>query len=273
VAADPRKVQLLLRARFLSDQGLDYVVDRPALHTAPIEEPPRTPAAPAPVRTSPRPAATPSRPAPRGLPPVPPDSPFGGTGSPELAAARAELGDCRRCRLCEGRTHLVFGVGNPNSRVMFIGEGPGADEDAKGEPFVGRAGQVLTDIITKGMGLRRPEEIYIANVVKCRPPENRDPKPDEAAACLPFLRAQIRAVRPEVLVLLGRIPLTFLFDREPTSVKITRERGTWLEFEGIPAMPTFHPSYLLRNPPAKKEVWADIQEVMKRLGLPLPKKG
>jgi len=281
VAADPREVQLLLRARLLSEQGLGYALDRPALHAAPRKRgneapPPQDPAtraARSPVREAAPESPSPAQPPARGPLPVPPDSPFGGTGSPELQAIRAELGDCRRCRLCEGRTNLVFGVGNPRARVMFIGEGPGADEDAKGEPFVGRAGQLLTDIITKGMGLRRPEEIYIANVVKCRPPENRDPKPDEAASCLPFLRAQIRSIRPEVIVLLGRIPLTFLFDREPTSVKITRERGMWLEIEGIPAMPTFHPSYLLRNPPAKKEVWLDIQEVMKKLGLPPPKKG
>lgn len=277
MAGDPRREQLEERARFLKEQGLDYAMDRPGPRAKPPKAKAAQDPAPAPPPKAPAPPVTrapaaQAAPASARVQPVPPGTPFAGQGSPELAALRAELGDCRRCRLCEGRTNLVFGVGNPRARVMFIGEGPGADEDAKGEPFVGRAGQLLTDIITKGMGLRRPEDIYIANVVKCRPPENRDPEPDEAAACLPFLRGQIAAVKPEALVLLGRIPFTFLFGREVGSVKITKERGAWLEFDGIPTMPTFHPSYLLRNPAAKKEVWLDIQEVMRRLGLPIPQK-
>jgi uracil-DNA glycosylase family 4 len=183
-----------------------------------------------------------------------------------LAAVREVLGDCRRCKLCKGRTNIVFGVGNPDARLMFVGEGPGEDEDLKGEPFVGKAGSLLTDIITKGMGLRR-SDVYIANVVKCRPPNNRDPEPDEIVACEPFLKRQVALVNPEVIVSLGKFATQALLgDRTP----ISRRRGTWHEYEGRPLMPTFHPAYLLRNPSDKGLVWADIKLVMERLGLPLP---
>jgi uracil-DNA glycosylase family 4 len=185
-----------------------------------------------------------------------------------LADLREVLGDCRRCKLCRGRTNIVFGVGDPSARLMFVGEGPGEDEDLKGEPFVGKAGALLTDIITKGMGLRR-EDVYIANVVKCRPPENRDPEPDEIVACEPFLRRQIEIVRPEVLVSLGKFATQALLgDRTP----ISRRRGQWHEYAGTPLMPTFHPAYLLRNPSDKRLVWQDIQLVMARLGIPVPPK-
>ena len=140
-----------------------------------------------------------------------------------LEELRAEIGDCRRCKLCAGRTHIVFGVGNPHARLMFVGEGPGRDEDLQGEPFVGRAGQLLNDIITKGMGLKR-EDVYIANVVKCRPPENRNPEPDEVAACEPFLKKQIDLVRPEVIVGLGKFAVQTLLQ---SKVPITKLRGTW----------------------------------------------
>jgi uracil-DNA glycosylase family 4 len=183
-----------------------------------------------------------------------------------LAALREVLGDCRRCKLCKGRTNVVFGVGNPNARLMFIGEGPGEDEDRKGEPFVGKAGGLLTDIITKGMGLQR-SDVYIANVVKCRPPNNRDPEPDEIVACEPFLKRQVALVNPEVIVSLGKFATQVLLgDRTP----ISRRRGNWHEYEGRPLMPTFHPAYLLRNPSDKGLVWADIKLVMERLGLALP---
>jgi DNA polymerase len=153
---------------------------------------------------------------------------------------------------------------------MFVGEGPGADEDRSGEPFVGRAGQLLTDIIIKGMGLTRAE-VYIANIVKCRPPDNRTPLPDEAATCMPFLEAQITAIGPEVIVALGATACTYLLG---VHVQITKFRGTWSSFRGIPLMPTFHPSYLLRNPTgAKRQVWEDVQQVLTRLGLPIPGKG
>ena len=178
-----------------------------------------------------------------------------------LEELRAEIGDCRRCKLCAGRTHIVFGVGNPRARAMFVGEGPGRDEDLQGEPFVGRAGQLLNDIITKGMGLKR-EDVYIANVVKCRPPENRNPEPDEVAACEPFLKKQIDLVRPKVIVGLGKFAVQTLMQ---SKVPITKLRGTWHHYHGIKLMPTFHPAYLLRNPADKKLVWEDIKKVIKEL--------
>jgi uracil-DNA glycosylase len=158
-----------------------------------------------------------------------------------LRAIREEIGDCTRCKLHAGRTHIVFGVGNPRARLMFVGEGPGADEDASGEPFVGRAGRKLNEMI-RAIGLTR-EEVYIANVVKCRPPENRAPEPDEVATCAPFLFAQIEAIRPGVIVALGAPATKTLLG---TRAGITQIRGTWGTVRGIPVMPTFHPAYLLR---------------------------
>jgi DNA polymerase len=183
-----------------------------------------------------------------------------------LRAIRDEIGDCRRCKLAGGRTHIVFGVGNPRADLMFVGEGPGEDEDRKGEPFVGRAGQLLTEIITNGMGLRR-SDVYIANVVKCRPPGNRNPEPDEIAACQPFLAAQIDAVAPRVIVALGKFAAQTLL---ATTMPISKLRGRWFDFRGRRLMPTFHPSYLLRTPSEKKLAWEDIKLVMQELDLPLP---
>jgi uracil-DNA glycosylase family 4 len=182
----------------------------------------------------------------------------------DLTSLHAAIGDCQRCRLAGGRTNLVFGVGNPDARLMFVGEGPGRDEDLKGEPFVGRAGMLLTDIIEKGMRLARAD-VYICNVVKCRPPDNRNPEPDEVASCSPFLRRQIALVRPEVIVALGKFAAQTLLQ---TKTPITRLRGQWYAYEGVPLMPTLHPAYLLRNPGDKKLVWQDIKSVMARLGLP-----
>ncbi len=177
----------------------------------------------------------------------------------------ADLGDCQRCKLAGGRTNLVFGVGDPHARLVFVGEGPGADEDAKGEPFVGRAGQLLTEIITKGMKVRR-QDVYICNVVKCRPPGNRNPEPDEIAACEPFLVRQLGAIAPRVIVALGKFAAqTLLRSKTP----ITQLRGRWFDYQGIMLMPTFHPAYLLRNPGEKRLVWEDIQKVMRVLGLPI----
>ena len=178
-----------------------------------------------------------------------------------LEELRAAIGDCQRCKLCSGRTHLVFGVGNPKAKLMFVGEGPGRDEDLQGEPFVGRAGQLLTDIITKGMGLKR-DDVYIANVVKCRPPENRNPEPDEVAACEPFLKKQIDLIRPKIIVGLGKFAVQTLLQ---SKVPITKVRGNWHSYHGIKLMPTFHPAYLLRNPADKKLVWEDIKKVIKEL--------
>jgi DNA polymerase len=181
----------------------------------------------------------------------------------------AFIGDCKRCKLAPLRTHLVFGVGNPNADLMFVGEAPGADEDARGEPFVGRAGQLLTDIIERGMGLSRAD-VYICNVIKCRPPDNRNPEPDEVAACEPFLMRQIDLVRPRAIVALGSFAVQALLK---VKTPISRLRGNWQEVRGVKLMPTFHPAYLLRSPGEKRLVWQDIQEVMKLLGLEIPARG
>jgi uracil-DNA glycosylase family 4 len=191
-----------------------------------------------------------------------PPSPEVGQAS-TLQALSDAIGDCQRCRLAKGRTRLVFGVGNPDARLMFVGEGPGRDEDLKGEPFVGRAGMLLTDIIEKGMRLSRAD-VYICNVVKCRPPENRNPEPDEVETCSPFLRRQIDLVKPEVIVALGKFAAQTLL---ASTTPITRLRGQWFEYQGVPLMPTLHPAYLLRNPGDKKLVWQDIKSVMARLGM------
>jgi DNA polymerase len=189
----------------------------------------------------------------------------GATGAATLEGLRAEIGDCQRCKLAGGRTNLVFGVGNPNARLAFVGEAPGGDEDRRGEPFVGRAGQLLTEIIPKGMNIRR-EDVYICNVSKCRPPGNRNPEPDEVASCEPFLLRQLEIIGPEVIVALGKFAAqTLLRDKTP----ITRLRGRWYDYHGIRLMPTFHPAYLLRNPADKRLVWEDIQQVMGVLGMPV----
>jgi DNA polymerase len=190
-----------------------------------------------------------------------------GCGSAELLAVRSELGECARCKLAGGRTNLVFGVGSPGAALVFVGEGPGEDEDLKGEPFVGRAGQLLTKMI-EAMGFRR-EEVYIANVVKCRPPGNRNPESDEIAACEGFLRAQLAAIGPRVIVALGKFAAqTLLRDTTP----ISKLRGRWFEYAGVKLMPTFHPAYLLRSPDEKKKAWEDLQLVMKELGRPPPER-
>jgi len=187
---------------------------------------------------------------------------------PLLEAVRSEIGECTRCKLHKGRTNIVFGVGSPEARLMFVGEAPGEDEDLQGYPFVGKAGQLLTKMI-EAMGLRR-EDVYICNTVKCRPPNNRNPEPEELLACEPFLKGQLGAVKPEAIVTLGKFAAQALL-REQTP--ITRLRGQWREYEGIPVMPTFHPAYLLRSPGEKGKVWEDLKQVMKKLDLPVPKGG
>ncbi|HUM10349.1 MAG TPA: uracil-DNA glycosylase [Myxococcaceae bacterium] len=182
---------------------------------------------------------------------------------PRLDEVRKELGDCQRCKLCSGRRNLVFGVGNPVARLVFVGEGPGAEEDNQGIPFVGAAGQLLTRMIA-AMGYSR-DEVYICNVVKCRPPGNRNPEPDEIQSCQPFLEAQLHAIRPEVIVALGKFAAQTLLR---TNTPITRLRGQWRQYVGIPLMPTFHPAYLLRNPAEKKAAWTDLQAVMARFPKP-----
>nr|WP_246356799.1 uracil-DNA glycosylase [Pyxidicoccus fallax] len=180
---------------------------------------------------------------------------------PTLDEIRRELGDCKRCKLCGTRKNIVFGSGNPRAELVFVGEGPGENEDLQGVPFVGAAGELLTKMI-EAMDFRR-DEVYICNVVKCRPPGNRNPEPDEIAACEPFLRAQLAAIRPKVVVALGKFAAqTLLRDSTP----ITRLRGNWRTYEGIQLMPTFHPAYLLRSPAEKRKAWEDLQAVMKVLG-------
>ena len=193
-----------------------------------------------------------------------------GTQKEPLDKIRKDLGDCQRCKLGKTRKNLVFGVGSPEARLVFVGEGPGADEDLAGEPFVGEAGQILNRIIT-AMELKR-EDVYICNVVKCRPPRNRDPGDDEVAACSPFLLRQIQSIRPEVIVSLGKYASHTLLG---TKEAISRLRGKFRDFHGIPLMPTYHPSYLLHNLGNSSyfwEVWDDMTQVLRFLKLPVPEK-
>lgn len=183
-----------------------------------------------------------------------------------LERIRLDIGDdCRRCRLCQQRNRIVFGSGNAHAELVFVGEGPGRDEDIQGLPFVGRAGKLLTQMI-EAMGLKR-DDVYICNVVKCRPPENRAPEPDEMETCSPFLYRQLAVIRPKAVVCLGAIAFQALYG---TKQSISRLRGQWLEFRGIPMMATYHPAYLLRNPNAKADVWEDLKKVMVHLGLKVP---
>ena len=193
-----------------------------------------------------------------------------------LKLIREDLGDCTRCKLHKGRTKIVFGIGNPRAELMFVGEGPGADEDAQGEPFVGRAGQLLNNMI-KAMGLRR-EDVYIANIVKCRPPGNRQPERDEAETCSPFLMRQISVIKPKVLVALGATAAKNLL---AMNAPMTELRGRWYDFKpvgsdrswpGARLAVTYHPAFLLRDPRQKGEAWKDLQMVMKYLGIVSPKK-
>ncbi|HEX3355695.1 MAG TPA: uracil-DNA glycosylase [Tepidisphaeraceae bacterium] len=190
----------------------------------------------------------------------------------EKRCALAELDEkqvkgCVKCRLHEKRTNTVFGEGDPDAKIMFIGEGPGENEDIQGRPFVGRAGELLNKMIA-GMGLKR-EQVYIANIVKCRPPNNREPAPDEVATCTPYLEKQIEIIRPAVIVTLGRPAIQHMLQQK---ISITRMRGQWQSWRGIRLMPTFHPAYILRNytEETRAAVWSDLQQVLKELGLPIP---
>ena len=274
---------LLERVRFYRDLGLTEFYRRPvdpallaklAAETEPVPagHPPMPPA------ESREPSAftlesepTEERPIPPRKPIYVPPSSTATVVPADRAAAlqviREEIGDCTRCPLHKGRNKLVFADGDPNARLMFVGEGPGADEDAQGLPFVGRAGQLLNNMIA-AMGLKR-EEVYIANVVKCRPPGNRTPEPDEANTCAPFLFRQIDVVRPQVLVALGATAATYLLGtRQP----LAGLRGRVHAVRGTQLIVTYHPAYLLRDPRQKKEAWADLQIAMKELGLKAPKR-
>ncbi len=183
-----------------------------------------------------------------------------------LESVRAMIGECTRCRLCEQRTKIVFGDGNPRAELMFVGEGPGAEEDRTGLPFVGRAGELLTAMIEKGLGIPR-REVYICNIVKCRPPGNRTPLADEARTCGEFLDGQIAAVRPKAIVALGKPATSLLLGRD---VSITRVRGTWQSYRGIPLMPTFHPAFVLRQytEENRRAVWSDLRAALARVREP-----
>ena len=180
--------------------------------------------------------------------------------APTLDGVRQELGECTRCKLHAGRKQIVFGVGNPNASLVFVGEAPGADEDAQGEPFVGRAGQLLTKII-EAMGLKR-DDVYICNIIKCRPPNNRTPEADEILACQPFLLKQLEAIRPKFICALGAPAAQTLLQ---TKESISRLRGKFFDFHGIRLLPTFHPAFLLRNPSEKKTVWEDMKLLLRHM--------
>jgi DNA polymerase len=295
--------ELAARLEFYKELGIydfyrrgvaDLTTATGALKVEPLQEvePPQAAASPAPAETpflsavfpaitSPIPASLPPPiPAPEEstIPrrtlvsnqPVPPLVSFGPLLPAEqhpdaLAAIRDLIGDCQRCRLAQGRNKIVFADGDANAQLMFVGEGPGADEDAQGLPFVGRAGQLLNNMIG-AMGLKR-EQVYIANIVKCRPPQNRKPEPDEANTCTPFLERQIEVVRPRVLVALGATAATYLLGMRGS---IGSMRGRIHDYRGIQTVVTYHPAYLLRDPTQKKETWKDLQMAMAALGIKAP---
>jgi DNA polymerase len=240
VTGEQRAVVQRIRATLgaLREDGVDRV---PLSHRAAVAAPGTGGGVPAPA--APRPLADPER-------------------ASALVAVREALGECTRCRLCEGRTHIVFGEGSPTAQVVFVGEGPGAEEDRTGRPFVGKAGELLTRMI-EATGWRR-EDVYICNVVKCRPPSNRDPQLDEVAACRPFLERQIHAIRPRVIITLGKPAISTLLGR---AVPITKVRGVWQEWQGFPVMPTYHPAFLLRQYTVenRRAVWDDLRSARARL--------
>ena len=264
------------RLRFYRDLGIGEFY-RQAVELAPVSEaipneiarplpeaPPATPALPLTSLTSTEEndiaARKPFPAAPAQAAALPPEQHFAA-----LKLIRDEIGDCHRCELSKGRNKIVFGDGDPNARLMFVGEGPGADEDAQGLPFVGRGGQLLNNMIN-AMGLKR-EQVYIANIVKCRPPSNRTPEPDEAHTCSPFLFQQIDVVRPQVIVALGQTAVTYLTgEKRPLS----GWRGTVHPLRGTKLIVTYHPAFLLRDPNQKKHAWADLQIAMRELGLKPP---
>jgi uracil-DNA glycosylase len=244
---DPQtKKQLAARVKYYKEMGIHDFYRQPIDPSIELVVPP---------------VAEPASKVPPPLPAVISDKPSA------LKVIREDIGDCTRCRLHKGRTNLVFGVGNVNADLMFVGEGPGADEDAKGEPFVGRAGQLLNNMIS-AMGIKR-EDVYIANVVKCRPPSNRTPEKDECDTCSPFLMRQIDIIQPKVIVALGAVAAKNLL---AVNDSMSNLRGRWYDFRDSKLLVTYHPAYLLRDPRQKKEAWKDLQMAMKYLGLKPPVK-
>jgi len=185
-----------------------------------------------------------------------------GRASETLVEIRTDLGDCKRCRLSEKRKNIVFGEGDPHAKLMFVGEGPGYDEDQIGEPFVGAAGKLLTKIIEAINHTR--EQVYICNIIKCRPPGNRNPKPDEIEVCFPFLKRQIASVKPDIICALGTFAAQTLLE---TKSPISKLRGSFYDYMGSKVLPTYHPAYLLRNPEKKRDVWEDMKKLMKIMGV------
>jgi uracil-DNA glycosylase len=282
----PLREKLKQRLQFYEDLGLaPFYRDRASRIDAPL---PSAPAAsqqfparhieePTLPKTAPKLPAVPTPPAPpassAAKPFIPPSRPapslFDATDKitdDTLLKVREDLGDCTRCKLHRTRHTIVFGDGSSQAQLVFVGEGPGADEDAQGLPFVGRAGKLLTQMI-EAMGLQR-RDVYICNVVKCRPPGNRQPESDEVDACSPFLFRQLDVIKPKVIVCLGATAFQTLLQ---SNLSISRYRGQWLDFRGYKMLPTYHPAYLLRNPAAKADVWKDLQKVMAELGLEVKK--
>ncbi|MEM7408614.1 MAG: uracil-DNA glycosylase family protein [Myxococcota bacterium] len=261
---DELRAGLAAARRWLAEYAEEGIELRPVAPATPAPNEPdpnaaeTTPAADDAAKATPEPVATSSEPvarAPEPLTLLEEPAPFPPGAS--LDDVREALGDCQRCRLSEGRTQIVFGDGNPQADLMFVGEGPGAEEDRRGLPFVGRAGELLTAMIEKGLGIPR-SEVYIANIVKCRPPNNRTPLADEAQTCSPYLHGQIAAVQPKVIIALGKPATSLLLGRD---VAITRIRGQWHEYRGIPLMPTLHPAFVLRQytEANRRAVWEDLK--------------
>jgi uracil-DNA glycosylase family 4 len=270
--------RLEARLRYYEDIGIrSFYSTRTVTHAAAIEAAaavgPSAGPAPTPEDVSPSAVADERRPAPEAPEPLPV---VGATSLFETAERiegdtleriREDIGECTRCKLHKSRSRIVFGDGNPRAKLVFVGEGPGQEEDRQGLPFVGRAGKLLTQMI-EAMGLER-KDVYICNVVKCRPPSNRTPENDETSTCQPFLERQLAVIRPKVIVCLGNVASQALLGGgEP----MARVRGKWFNWRGAKLLPTYHPAYLLRNPNAKGIVWEDLQKVMAELGLELPKK-
>jgi DNA polymerase len=278
-----RNEKLKQRLQFYEDLGLaPFYRDRTASSSESAQSQPPLSAAVSsshPIEEAPLPKSTlKSAPAPPIAPPAKSVAPLSSSGTSLFDAAnklstetllqiRDDLGECTRCKLHSTRNKIVFGDGSPKAQLVFVGEGPGADEDAQGLPFVGRAGKLLTQMI-EAMGLQRPD-VYICNVVKCRPPGNRQPEPDEVASCSPFLFRQLDSIKPKVIVCLGATAFQTLLQ---TNRSISHYRGQWLDYRGYKMLPTYHPAYLLRNPAAKADVWKDLQKVMAELGLEIKKK-
>lgn len=258
--------------QWLQDSGLKRLVkDAPPQSASAFRaSPPQVASRPRPSFAADPPASPPQRPAPLPQVSMPARPAAAPTAAPDRATAlkliRDDLGDCQRCPLGKTRTKLVYGQGNPNAEVLFLGEAPGEDEDLSGLAFVGKAGQLLTKMI-EAMGFTR-DQVYICNINKCRPPGNRKPEPNEVEACRPFVEQQIRAIKPKVVVALGATATHSLLR---TEVPISKLRNVWTDWEGVPVMPTFHPSYLLRSPNEKGKAWDDLKLVLAKIGREVPK--